>query len=454
LERSNLLQLARRSWLLLVAGAVIGGMAAHIAATQMKPTYQASTSLLAGPINADFDTQKAAGNVARTYADLATSGPILRKTIRTIHAKESVKTLRSNITSNSNDVTRIITIQAKASSAEESARLANEVAHQLQLLGSATGNSVVDSAMNDPSIANLTPQQQSAIRSLLNSKFGAASAGSLRNVDQAEVPTSAVAPRDSLITGMGIIGGLLIAGLLVFLRASTTTKIDAEDELPTADGVRVLGTVSAERRGRPGLVMSAGSSSEAADAYRLLAAKVGFAQNGRPIRSLLVVDGGDGEASGVTAANLASALAEMDARVTLVDANSTTGEITRLLGLDGQPGYADLLEETNGSIDLGELPLQEAADVHVLPRGHGDGRNVIELERARRLLDRLSIGADMVVINAPSADRSSSALIWARAADATLFVVERRKTKRATLEHALSSLALANANVIGTVFRS
>jgi Mrp family chromosome partitioning ATPase len=308
--------------------------------------------------------------------------------------------------------------------------------------------------MNDPSIANLTPQQQSAIRSLLKSKFGAASAGSLRNVDQAEVPTSAVAPRDSLITGMGIIGGLLIAGLLVFLRASTTTKIDAEDELPTADGVRVLGTVSAERRGRPGLVMSAGSSSEAADAYRLLAAKVGFAQNGRPIRSLLVVDGGDGEASGVTAANLASALAEMDARVTLVDANSTTGEITRLLGLDGQPGYADLLEETNGSIDLGELPLQEAADVHVLPRGHGDGRNVIELERARRLLDRLSIGADMVVINAPSADRSSSALIWARAADATLFVVERRKTKRATLEHALSSLALANANVIGTVFRS
>jgi polysaccharide biosynthesis transport protein len=455
-ERGNLLQLARRTWPILLTGAVVGGLVAHLAAARMQPTYQASVSLLAGPINADFDTQRAAGNIARTYSDLATSGPVLRETLRETKTAMKSTELRDNVSSTSNDITRIVELTVKAHDPDLAAQLANALAARLIALGTKTNASVVSSFMTDSSVAALGPGQQDAIRAAATRIFGTGSAGHLAVVDPAEVPTAAVAPRETLITGMGVIGGLLVASLLVFLRASTTSSIDTEDELTAVDGVPLLGTVSAGRsKDRGKLVVGADEQTDAAAAYRLLAAKVGFAQNGRPIRSLLVVDGGEGKSSGVTAANLAVALAEMEEGVMLVDANE--GAITDLFGLAGRPGYAELLEQgvdegpNNG--DVAELTVPQGEELTVLPRGNASAPRVTELERTRRLLASLQREAAIVVVNAPSADRSSSGLIWARAADATLVVAERHKTKRGAIARALDSLKVADANVIGTVFR-
>jgi polysaccharide biosynthesis transport protein len=393
---------------------------------------------------------------------LATSTPVLERTIRRAKAHTTVLKLRDNVSGTSNDVTRIVSISVKDPGREFSAKLANTIGDELIRLANSNSNSSssIDTFMNDPALSGLSPGEQAAIRAVASRLFGTASAGHLSVVDPATPAPTPVAPRVSLITIMGVVGGLLIAGLLVFLRASTTTKIDTEEELVDAKKVPVLGTVSTGSRrggGEEALVVGNGATSPAADAYRLLAAKVGFAQNGVPVRSVLVVDGGDGERSGITAANLAAALAEMDTRVALVDANTGEGEITKLLGLDSAPGYTQVLEEANGQIEpdaVERVAVQQTDELSVLPRGNGDGHQVIELERIRSLLGALQANADMIVINAPSADRSSSALIWARAADATLLVVERRKTKRETLDRALQDLSLADANIIGMVFRS
>ncbi len=434
---------------------------ANVAANRMTPTYESTVSLLTGPINTDSNTQQAAGSIARTYADLATSTPVLQRTIQRTGAHTTVLKLRDNISATSNDVTRIVSISAKDPSRDFAAKLANTVGSELIRIANSnsSSSSSIDTFMNDPALSGLSPGERVAIRGVATRLFGDVSAGHLTVVDPATASPSAVAPRVSLITLMGIIGGLLVAGLLVFLRASTTTKIDTEEELAEAEKVPVLGTVStgSRRGGEEALVVGDRATTQAADAYRLLAAKVGFAQNGVPIRSVLVVDGGDGERSGVTAANLAAALAEMDTRVALVDANTGEGEITKLLGLDAAPGYAQVLEESNGQIDpdaVDRLAVRQNDELAVLPRGNADGHQVIELERVRGLIGALQAHSDMVVVNAPSADRSSSALIWARAADATLLVVERRKTKRGTVDRALQDLSLADANVIGMVFRS
>lgn len=224
---------------------MIGGLVANLAANRMTPTYEATVSLLTGPINTDSNTQQAAGSIARTYADLATSTPVLDRTIKKTHAHVTVLKLRDNVSATSNDVTRIVAISVKDPSKTFAAKLANTLGDQL--IGIANSNSSssssIDTFMNDPALSGLSPAERTAIRAVASRLFGTVSAGHLSVVDPATPPPNAVAPRVSLITLMGIIGGVLIAGLLVFVRASTTTKIDTEEELSETEKVPVLGTV-------------------------------------------------------------------------------------------------------------------------------------------------------------------------------------------------------------------
>ncbi|MFL6069351.1 MAG: hypothetical protein ACJ74N_16635 [Gaiellaceae bacterium] len=454
MERGTPLQLIRRFWLILCAGALLGGVAAHVAASRMQPTYQATVSLLAGPINADFDTQRASGNIARTYADLATSGPVLRRTIARTHVDSTPIELRKDVSATSNDITRIVTISVKNDDPRMAARLANTIGRQLFALGSVKTGTLVDAFMADPSLANLSTPTQDSIRRAASHIFGNASAGKLSVVDPAIPPTSAVAPRVSLITLLGVVAGLMIVALLVFLLEATRGTGDVDDHF-VGDGLRVLGAIPA-RRGRHGggLVVGQDEHDDAAEAYRLLATKLAFGRNGAPVRSLVVVDAGSGKGTGEAAANLAAALAEIQRRTVLIDATDAR-EITSLFDLDGQPGYAELLSATanGGELDLTQLGSERRRDLRVIPGGASANGHALNPGRAASLLKQLHGTADMVVISTPPTSRASGALVWARVADATLLVLTRQDASRESIDRALENLSYADANVIGTVLR-
>jgi capsular polysaccharide biosynthesis protein len=210
-ENTSFIYLVKRYWWVLLLGAALGGAAANYAASKMAPTYEAKVSLLSGPINASYDAQRAAGNLGRTYAGLASSGPVLERAIGTTHARTTVDALRKNVTAISNDVTRIVDVRVRDGGREMSANLANAVARQLISLGGANNTSAVDTFMTTPSIAALDAPHQDEVRAAAERLFGSAGPGRLRIVDPALVPSSPISPRVSLITLMGLFAGLLAA---------------------------------------------------------------------------------------------------------------------------------------------------------------------------------------------------------------------------------------------------
>jgi len=458
---TNFLQLVRRFWWLLALGAIVAGLTARYIASQMTPTYEGVVSVLAGPINANYDTQRAAGNLARTYAGLATSGPVLERTIGAARVDVPITELRENVSATSNDVTRIVTVRVRDSDPERAAAIANALARQLIRLGATRGDDEGITALMDlPQIAELPEESREEIRATAARIFGESSAGRLRVVDPAVRPEEPIAPRVSLITLMGVFGGLLAAGLVIVVRDSMARGYESEDEIPAFDGPGSLGTVPA---GRFKLVDPAESTRLVRD-YRMLGAKINFSANGKPIRSILVTGADDGVGSGAVAANIAAAQADGSIRVTLLDANSSKGEITKLLNLQGQPGYADLLVDADGSKDddggpsKGSEPLDtyrvaQTDALAVIPSGVNTMSTLLDVGTARHLVERLQKDSDLVVINAPAADRESSTLVWARVADATVVVVRRRKTPRERIQRVLNSLSVADANVIGIVFK-
>lgn len=422
LHSTGFIPLAKRWWPVLLLAAVVSGLTAYAASSRVTPTYEAEARLLTGPINADFDTIRASSQLAQTYSELATSRRILQPVRAQLRLAQSVDDLAASVSATGNDVTRIVTIRAKSDDAVLAARIANTIATRL---------------------ARETSQPPAP-------PAPAPPAGQLTIVDSATPPSAPVAPRVPLLAALAAIAGLIGAAVLVLLLQSGRDTIEAEEDLADAF-VPLLGSVS--RSSRTALVVQERPRSRIADEYRVVATKIELSATTSGARSVLVVGCGEGDGAGVIAANIAGALAESGSRITLVDANNGNPEITEVFGLNGQPGAATTTR--GGAIDIAAVAAVEMAasngSLQVVPVGGERAIAASDGSSVRGLLDRLSDDSDLVVVNAGEVESSANALKWARATDATVLVVEQGRTKREALRNAVKTLALVEANVIGTV---
>lgn len=457
MKETGFVSLAKRWWWFLVLGAVVAGLFAYAAASRLTPTYEAEAQLLTGPINTDYTSIRGAGELSRTYAAVATSGQVLDTTIRQLRLADSTEELRNRVSASSNEVTRIVSIRVRDEDPQRAADIANSIAGELRKLSRQTPQeaaNAVTNVMARNEIQSLPTDMQKEVRKALQKSLGPPLAGILRNIDPADAPTSPVAPQKTLLALLAAFAGLLIAGLIVLLREYPGRQFENEEALAELAPVPVLGSVNGARATAPG-PLEVESDSSNADAYRVLAAKIGFADSEQPIRSLLLLGSEAQSGSGTLAANLAAVLAET-ATVTLVDANAADGEITKVFGLENHTGYGELISENGDKrpfSQLDEILVSQNEGLDVVPHGSVNGHGAFDLARAQTLLGRLLKTSDYVVVNVPPADRSPSSLVWARAADATVLVVDRRKTTRRAVAGAVQSFSLVGANLIGTVWR-
>jgi receptor protein-tyrosine kinase len=441
---------------------VVAGAAAYALGSRLAPTYEARASLLTGPINTDYGTLRASGELARTYAELASSGPVVTQAAKDAGVEGTADELRESVRATANQVTRIVSVRVQDGDPERASAFANAVADRLTRLSTDQPPQELESVgelLDARELEGLPEGILERIRAAVNRVYSPPPEGRLDIVDEATPPTEPVGPAVQLMTILAGLAGLVGAGAFVLLREYTRDAIHDEEDLAGIVDVPLLGSVPASGRASPndGLVVVKLPESSAAADYRVLAAKLGVFEDDSSFRSLLVIAADDAGGSGTLAANLAAALAEGNARVTLVDANTVEGEITELMNLGERPGYGDVIRRSEDGApappDVDGLRVQQAATLDVLPRGANGGPDVLEPEQARLLLENLLSETDIVVLNAPPVERSPSTLVWARVADATVLVVRRGNSKRETVGDAVKTLSVVGGNLIGTVFR-
>ena len=115
MEVQGFIPLVRRWWWLLLLGTAVAGVVSYAIATRIDPTYEAEVGLLTGPISTDEGTVRASGALARTYAELAISGPLLDRTASRLGLTTPTEDLRKAVRSSSNEVSRIVTLRIKDS---------------------------------------------------------------------------------------------------------------------------------------------------------------------------------------------------------------------------------------------------------------------------------------------------------------------------------------------------
>jgi capsular polysaccharide biosynthesis protein/Mrp family chromosome partitioning ATPase len=409
--------LFRRWWLAVLLATVGGALLAYAFGSHVSTTYEASAKVLVGHPE----------GLSPTYAELVKSSPVLSYALRRAQTDLSLAELRDDVRGESDQDTRIVTVEVDAARAREAIALANAVAAGLRQYASIQSN---------------TP-----------------TAGTLQNseprVEVVDPATSAtrIRPRPALLLEFGAFAGLLAGLAFALLAEARTPRINAAEDLVAAGGLPVLGTLNASRRPGEFLPAQAIRAGQLAP-YRRLVARLALAADSDFPRSLLVVGADGGYGSAKVAVDLGLSLASDGHRVTVADFEG--GGITRYLQMDGRERGASFFRRS-GSVEAAGITFDRfslrasPALLLVVPRVALRG---LSIGNAETVVSELSADADVMIVHGPPPTRLRGALTWASVTVGTLLVVGAGQTKRRDLAEAVETLEPIGPKLLGAVLQT
>jgi len=277
------------------------------------------------------------------------------------------------------------------------------------------------------------------------------SADNVSVVDMAAPPLRPVWPRPVPVMATSLTLGLGLCAILLFGRERWwRDAVRSPGEVERKLGLPLLEAVPLVRSGGGVVAELDDPLSPTAEVFQAIRAALEVATDeGRP-RTLLVTSSGPGEGKTTAALALARAL-ERDGRVLLVDADLRKPALHHYLECDNARGLACLLGGTAGI----DAAVQATAHpgLHFLaagPTAPNPGQ-LLGGAGLAGLLAELGQRYDLVILDGPPVLARADAPRLARAAAATLFVVEANRAGSDGVRVALGRLAQARATVAGAI---
>lgn len=192
-------------------------------------------------------------------------------------------------------------------------------------------------------------------------------------------------------------------------------------------------------------------NSPAFEAFRSLRTTIRFQAEQNAQKTLLVTSAGPQEGKSLVATCLATSLAQLGLRVTLVDANQRTPSLHTVLGVSQEPGLADYLSGKAGSA-VQENCGTEGLNLLAAGAVPENAPELLASQRMAGLIADLAAASDHVILDTPPLLTAADAAALARFVDGVLLVVRANQTRRDQIQRAKAMLAQIDAHVLGIVF--
>lgn len=280
---------------------------------------------------------------------------------------------------------------------------------------------------------------------------GGIGANNISIVDRALVPTTPVSPSlpfnilVSLLLGITL--GVVAALLLEQFDESAIVPADFQNKL----GIPLIGTVPAIGADSQPLDLLSDPKSPMSEAYfSVLTGLQLSTAHGMP-KSLLVTSTQPSEGKSTTAYALALSMAKLGKRVLLIDADMRNPSIHKSLGIENRAGLSNLLSG-EGTISQNAVSTGRA-NLTVLTAGPipPNPAELLAGDNLERVLGEASEKFDHLILDAPPVLGLADAPLLARSVEATVFVLEARRTRTGQARHALHRMLAVRAAIIGAI---
>lgn len=490
--------LRRWGWIMVVC-MLLASVASYWFTSRQKPVYEARARYLVGPAvdnpNVSSNDLRASSQAGQTYAELATSRPIVQNAINKLKIDADPASMVKNITATWIDTSQILNIRVRTSDPETAALMANAI-----------GDALIERSPNGPASTQALRRQESLKRvAELQEKTLATESEISRVADEIQKTTDQVVQRalivrfdqlsaqlvmdrSSLAQEQGALQNsgtnqilivesavpepkpispdvqrnvlaALLAGLVLGLAAMLmfeyfTDVIYDPQELRKVTGLPYLGGIARHKRmrgkGIAHFVVYAQPDTLATESYRMLRTNLHMIGADPHQAVLLITSPARGDGKSEIAANLAISLAQAGKQVILIDANLRRPRLGMLFGLPMSHGVSSIGHASMSIIK--PVQISEMPGLSVVPSGTPvlNASEIVGSQYMQQLLLKFKTQADIIIIDSPPL-LYSDALALALLVDGVLLVTQAGATGREDTAKSVENLRLIDAPLIGTV---
>lgn len=466
-------RLRRRAWVVVLC-ALLGAAGAYVAARAETKRYTAAASLL-------FAQQQ----LGQQVFGYATATPItdpsvveatnvqLASSPRVINATASQLKLSGAQVADDVQVvpagsSQVVTIEATANRPGLAAELANVYATQVVNTRKAAQEQLVRQAevqvraqLNALRARSPGSPQIAQVRSRLSQLqvLVALQTGDVQVADFAQPPRAPSSPSVHRDAALGLVGGLIIGLALVLLLDRMDRRIRDPADLAALYALPVLAEVPRSKTlsSGPGSVRPPVPDAAAAEAFRLLRARLRYFNVDRKLQTLLITSAISQEGKSTIAWQLAwtAAATAPDDPVLLIEADLRRPSFAQASGLAPAPGLSEALTQDRDWRDAVQtIETRPGRGVlHVLTAGAPppNPTQLIESDKLRSLLADARDEYAFVVIDAPPSLIVSDALALVGQVDGVVVVGRLNHTDRDAATGLRSTLAELAAPVLGII---
>ena len=258
-------------------------------------------------------------------------------------------------------------------------------------------------------------------------------------VTEANVPESFFSPNITIITIIGALAGFLIGLLIAFSSSSVKIEhIESADDLDE-HGFKLLSQVPNFPPGSPILIESPQDTEnkkmdpQIIHAFSSIETFIKYGSLDKPLKSVLITSGQEGEGKSTVASNLAIALANSGNKVLLVDANLKYPVLYKFFKVKSTPSIAHYLFRKKDLDEIIRNTHNQNLDLITCIEFPQNPAVILTSERMKNFIDSVKINYDYVIYDSCSLNVLAETVKLAAHMDEVIIVARAGKTKLSEL---------------------
>ena len=256
-------------------------------------------------------------------------------------------------------------------------------------------------------------------------------------IDRAYSNKKPVAPKKTIIALAGLIIGLIIPFVIIYIRELLDTKFHSRADIEKQVSIPILGDIPFDKSEEK-VIIKQGSRSSSAEAFRLLRTNLDFILSGVTEKSkvIFVTSTVSGEGKTFVSVNTASSLALTGKKVLLVGLDLRAPKITQYLGLPNRSGVSNYLIGQVEKITEVVFPIQEVDNLHVLSSGvvPPNPAELLLSPRVQTMFEELKEVYDYIVVDTAPVNLVTDTLMISKYADMFVYVARANYLDKRLLE--------------------
>ena len=245
------------------------------------------------------------------------------------------------------------------------------------------------------------------------------------------------------------VGGMFAFGIIQLLEIMSR-RFKSSKEVEEELGAKVIGNlpiISKEDEFKL-LTPNQHPRSSIVESYRTLATNIKFASKGKKIKTITFLSDKARTGKSSTVANLATVMSETGEKVLIVDADLRRPNQHKVFNLNRKPGLTEILA---GKSKLDKSVNKVRPKLHVLTAGSlgYNPQSIFESEGMKKFIKNISKDYDYVFFDSIPLTTFSESVILASETDATIMVMDERRSEKDTMKFSKERIDDSGANLLG-----